>query len=319
MSTRDAILHRLRDEPSHVEKLVGLLLEELLERPMSELVEPTWLAHAVAEGLHEAARSDDLERWVGQRVEEALSHTDRLEGPVGEYVPVTILGPLEEAVGREYTPDPELVRVLIDHPSLHDLMGAVLQAELLAFGSKLRDVAGDAGKLAGSVFSGRLGSMAKGVASAVGSAAQKGLEDQVKSFVKGAIGRVVDTSIARLCDAEHAEDMAQWRIDMVRAVMEQPLERIVAERHKYPPELFAKDLTAMLRALAGWRQLTDRLEEVLAQAFEEFGDRTARDWLEGSGLEPIVRPHVETLMQRQLQAFVETDAFASWLGELVDG
>lgn len=318
MSTRDAILNRLREEPAHVEKLVGLLMEELLERPVREILEPTWLAHAVAEGLHEAARSDELERWVETRVEEALSRTDRLEGPVGEYVPVTLLAPLEEAIGREITPDPELIRVLVDHPSLHDLIGAVMQAELIAFGTKLRDVAGDAGKIAGSVFSGRLGSMAKGVASAVGNAAQKGLEEQVKTFVKNGMGRIIDTSIARLCDPEHAADMAQWRIDVTRSVMEQPLERIIAERHKYPPELFARDLTAMLRALAGWRQLTDRLEELLAQAFEEFGDRTARTWLEGSGLEPIIRPHVETLLKTQLQAFVESDAFAGWLGDLVE-
>ncbi len=314
MSTSERALERLRQQPEHLRELVRLVVDELLQRPVAELAEPAWLAGALADGIRQAAESDDLEDWVRGRLEEALTRADRLDGSLGDHVPVTLLGPLETALGRDFTPDPQLVRALLDHPSLRDLIAAVLHANMLEFGKRLRTFVPDGGNLPGAKLRSRLAGVAKGVVSAVGTEVERQLEDRVRAFVDDALGRAVDMAIERFSAPEFAKEMATWRVDVLHALMQHPLERLVAERHKYPAALFAADLTALLRALAGWKRLTEVLESGLERAFEEFGDQTAGEWLEGSGLEQAWRPHLEDLLTTRLRAIVETETFAQWLG-----
>ena len=49
---------------------------------------------------------------------------------------------------------------------------------------------------------------------------------------------------------------------------------------------------------------------------EEAGDKTAKDFLSGSGLEEGWRPQLEELALERARAFVATDAFEGWLTEL---
>lgn len=318
MSTRDRIVERLRTEPAHLSALVELVITEALERPLAELVEPSWLASALADGVRQAAASDDLEVWVRGRVENALTRADRIDGTLADHMPVTLLSPLETMLGRDLTPDRDLVRALLDHPSLRDLIAAILQANILEFGRKLRTFVPDGGSLPGAKLRSRLAGVAKGVASAVGSEMERQLEDRVRTFVDDALGRAVDMAIERFSSPEFASEMARWRVDVLHALMRHPLDELVAERYKYPPETFAADATALLRALAGWKQLNEVLERGLERAIEEFGDQSAAAFLEGSGLEKAWRPQLAELMHTRLSAVVETEAFADWVAGLVD-
>lgn len=316
MSGDDRILERLRSQPEHLASLVDLVIDEALERPLSELVEPAWLARALADGVRQAAASDELEVWVRGRVENALTRADHIGGTLADHVPVTLLGPLETVLGRDLTPDRELVRALLDHPSLRDLIAAILQANILEFGRKLRAFVPDGGGLPGAKLRSRLAGVAKGVASVVGSEMERQLEDRVRAFVDDALGRAVDMAIDRFSSPKFASEMARWRIDVLHALMRHPLDELIAERHKYPPETFAADATALLRALAGWKQLNEVLERGLERAIEEFGDQSAGAFLAGSGLEEAWRPQLRELMTRRLGAVVETEAFAAWLARL---
>lgn len=318
MSTRDRILERLRDDPAHLSALVDLVIDEALERPLAELVEPAWLAAALADGIRQAAASDELEAWVRGRVEDALTRADRIDGTLGDHVPITLLGPLETVLGRDLTPDRELVRAFLDHPSLRDLIAAILQANILEFGRKLRSFVPDGGALPGAKLRSRLAGVAKGVASAVGSEMERQLEERVRTFVDEALGRAVDMAIDRFSSPKFAPEMARWRIDVLHALLRHPLDELIAERHKYPPELFAADATALLRALAGWKQLNEAIESGLERAIEEFGDQSAGAFLEGSGLEKAWRPQLAELMRTRLSAVVQTDAFAEWVTKLAE-
>lgn len=316
MSEGQRILSRLREDPEHLRELVQLIIDEALERPLSELVEPAWLAAALADGIHQAADSDELEAWIRQRLEETLTRADRLDGTIGDHVPVTMLGPLETAIGREITPSRELIAAVIDHPSLRELIAAILQQNILEFGQKLRAFVPDGGALPGAKLRSRIGGLAKGVASVVGGEVERQFEDRVRQFVDDALGRAMDMAIERFSSPQYADEMARWRIDVLHGLLAHPLENLVAERHKYPPALFAADLTALVRAMAGWRRLTGALEETLERVFGEFGDQTAGAWLDGSGIQEAWRPHLEDLMVQQLAALVQTEAFASWLSKL---
>ena len=77
------------------------------------------------------------------------------------------------------------------------------------------------------------------------------------------------------------------------------------------------DVAAILRALAGWRGLAERIEDVLRELIAEQGHVSARDFLAGSGLEQAWRPQLEQALVDQAALIVASDAFADWLGEVV--
>jgi hypothetical protein len=314
----ERILHRLRHDPEQLDALVEIGLDHLLARPVAELVDHLWLAKAVTDGVRASARSPEFERWVADRVEKALGRVDALDGTLGDKLPVTLLGPLEQALGRPYQPDRELVRALLDHPSTRTILREILQANVLEFGKRMRTMMADASRLPGGGIASKLAGVAKGVASAVGGELERQLEPKVKSFVDDILGVAVDMMVARVSSEEFAPEFASWRIDVLHAFMAQPVNRLVAERHKYPPADFAADAAAILRALAAWRGLADQLEGVIGEVLSEHGHMSAREFLDGSGLEDAWRPQLQQALVDIGRELVSTDAFANWLEQLVD-
>lgn len=319
-SNADRMLARLRAEPEQIETLIDLALDHLLARPMAELVDPRWLAKAISDGVRASARSPEFERWVAARVTQALGRVDGLAGTLGDKLPVTLLGPLEQALGRPYQPDRELVRALFDHPSTRAILREILQANVLEFGKRMRSAMSDAASIPGrgGGIASRLAGVAKGVASAVGGELERQLEPKVKSFVDDILGVAVEMLVNRVSSEAFAPEFASWRIDVLHAFMNQPVDRLVAERHKYPPEDFAADAAAILRALAAWRSLADQLEAALDELLREHGQVSAREFLDGSGLEDAWRPQLHQALCEMAREVVETESFAAWLVQLAD-
>jgi hypothetical protein len=311
-------LERLRDEPRWVEALVELGLDHVLARPIADLIDHEWLAKAVSDGIRASARSPEFERWMETRVEQALARADGLDGVLGDKLPVTLLGPLEQALGRPYQPDRALVRTLLDHPSMRTIIREILQANLLEFGKRMRSIMPDTAKLPGGGLASRLAGVAKGVASAVGSELERQLEPKVKSFVDDILGVTIEMMVDRVSSQAFVPEFVSWRIDVLHAVLAQPIDRLIAERHKYPPQAFAADVTAILQALAAWRGLGDQITDVIDELLREHGQVSAREFLDGSGLENAWRPALQRALSEQARSFVATDEFGTWLGELLD-
>jgi len=319
MTDSARILARLRDEPEQLDTLVGLALDHLLERPLADLVDPAWLAKAVTDGVRASARSAEFERWVAERVERTMTRVDRLDGVIGDKIPVTLLGPLEQALGRPYQPERELVRALLDHPSTRSILREILQANILEFGKRMRAMVPDAGKLPGAGFASRLAGVAKGMASAVGSEIERQLEPKVKSFVDDILGVTVDMMVDRVSSEDFAPEFARWRVDVLHALLGQPIDRLIAERHKYPAHDFAADAAGILRALAAWRGLAEQIEEVLAELIRDNGHESAKLFLDGSGLEQAWRPQLHQVLVEQARELVAGEAFAAWWTALAEG
>lgn len=317
-------LERLRDEPRWLESLVEMGLDHVLARPIAELIDHQWLAKAVSDGIRASARSSEFERWVETRVEQALARVDALEGVLGDKLPVTVLGPLEQALGRPYQPDSELVRTLLDHPSMRTIIREILQANLLEFGKRMRSMMPDPSamsamsKLPGGGLASRLAGVAKGMASAVGGELERQLEPKVKIFVDDILGVTVDMMVERISSDAFVPEFVSWRIDVLHSLLAQPIDRLVAERHKYPPKDFAADVTAILQALAAWRGLGDQIAEMLTELIREHGQVSAREFLDGSGLEDAWRPALQRALSEQVRDFVATEEFAGWLEDLLE-
>ena len=51
------VLARLREDESHVEGLVTVAVDHALTRPLAELIDPNWLAAALADGVRSVSSS----------------------------------------------------------------------------------------------------------------------------------------------------------------------------------------------------------------------------------------------------------------------
>ena len=313
------LLARLRRAPDAADSLISLAIETLAARPLRESAPVAWVSRALHTGLVASAESPELESWIEGHVARALRRAEDVHGVLGDHVPMTVLAPLERALSRELHPDPRLVRTLLDHPSFRTLAAAILQAQLLDFAQRVKTLVpgkarGGGGRGLASAFAG----VAKGVASAVTSEVERQLEDRVASFVKEAIGRVVDGTVSHICDPARADEMAAWRVDILRGFMTFPLDALVAERHKYPPHALAEDVAAVLRAMARWRELPEYIERFVTDAYEDWGDITLQEFLAGSGLEARWREDAADLARGHLEHFVHTDGFEQWLRSQFD-
>lgn len=316
MATHQEVLGRLRNEPAHLQALVDLAIDHALDRPLKTALDPAALASTVGAGLRAMAEAPGLHDWLVARAQASLKGLDELEGPLGERIPITALAPMEKILAREIVPDPDLVRALMDHPSLRELMREVLTANLLEFGRRIGDLLpGGGGK--GGRGMGLLGAVAKNMASGVSGAIEKQIEERARGFVEDALGIAVDSTIERFCDPKQAGEMARWRVDVFRALLTQPVEHLLDERRKYPPKAFATDAEALIKAFAGWSQLDEHLEAAAHKLLAHHGDQTARGWLEGSGLEAGVREQVREQLVREAQALVGDEMFGDWLAELM--
>ncbi len=310
------LLARLREPGAARTELVDLSVNALAQRSVREALPATWLADAISDGLRAAASAPDLERWILAHLERAAASVDELEGTVGEQIPWTLMAPVEQMLARDLQPDAKLVRVFIDHPSFRRLAAAVLQAQLTDFARRLKTMVPtkarpSSGRGIASAFAG----VAKGVASAVSSEVERQLDDRVTAFVQEAIGRVVDGTVDHLCDPTGVDEMAQWRIDVFRELMSYPLETAGQQRHRYPPAQLAEDLSATIRVLGEWPQLSSSVERAIESTSRRWQDMSIASFLDGSGVEPVWRATLSEVLEDQISYVASTAAFETWLND----
>lgn len=319
----EAVLERLRAPEGALRELVGLLLEDVLSRPARELVEPAWLAGALAQGMRTSADDPRTTAWIRQQVQALRSRTQDLEGNLRGRVPPELVGPVQDLLRRPYTPDPAIVRPILDHAALRELLREMLFTTVMEYARRMRvpDGAMDALR-AGPLGRGRLAQLAGAASVAarvVGGEVERQLEPRIREFVDGAISRALDVAVEFFCAPSRAEVLGAWRADSLDVALGMPAEVWRRELDRLDPEGLVEDLSGLVRALAGSAALRDQLEEAITAALEQGGGLSARDFLAGSGLEEGWRPQAEELMFQRAQALVHTPAFAGWLRGLLEG
>ena len=317
MPDASALLERLRDDPAHVEALVDLALDAVLATPARALIDAEALAGPLAAGLRASAASPGLTPWIERAVREALGRVQAHERPLREALPPALPGALANAARRPFTPGRELVRAALNHATMRAMVRSVLQATLMDFAKKVWSAVPDTSWIPGAGLRSKLVGVAKGVASAVGSDSM--LEEKVRSFVDGALASAIEMVVEQASDPRYAKEMAQWRADVVPALLAQPQARLVAEVRKVAPEGVAADAAAIVGAFAAWEGLEAAIAARLGEAAELVGEQSVGEVLAGSGLVEAWRPLARERLAAQARAIVAGEAFAGWLARLCAG
>lgn len=312
-----SLLNRLRGEPQHLERLVSLVVQDLLNRPVRDLVDPGWIGPRFVEGFRASVSEQQTEAWVRAQVQEALDRAQREEGSLRGRIPEELVAPIRQLATRPYQPDRLLLRAILDHEAMHKLLRQVLMETLTDFGRSLKTVT--QGPPAGAKRRGTFGSLmgaAQEMASAVGGVMEKQVEGKVREFVDGAIDRSLDLTVEKICAEDFVPDFAQWRGGILDNLLAVDVEKYLDEVEKLDPDGLVTELAAILRGLAAWEGLGEQVESLLQAVVDEAGDKRLSDFLEGSGLEEDWRPQLEALFVVRAREFVETPAFAQWLADV---
>ncbi|MDC0673953.1 hypothetical protein [Nannocystis radixulma] len=312
-----ALLARLRDEPRYLAALAALLVDEVLATPARRLVDPVRLTPLLVAGLQAVAAAPGHAAWLEQRLRDALGRIRPRPTTLRARIPGDLQPLLRTVVRRPYTPSRALVRAVVDQATTRDLSRTILHTTLLDFAKKVGSILPDTSKIPGAGVTSKLFGVAKGVASVVGLDAS--VEDRVRGFVDGAVGRVIDMIVDRVSDPKNAGDGAAFRADVLASLLDLPESAVHAELVKLDPAVVAADLHAALVGLAAWDRLPAEIEAALTEIVNGLGDATIGELLAGSGEVEAWRGPVEAELALHLGHAFAGERFAAWLGHLVDG
>jgi hypothetical protein len=316
--TASEILARLQGEPDRAVELAQVLLDHVLATPVRAFLEPARIVPAFVAGLR-AGVDDAAAQRLGDVLRARQQRAVARPGPLADRLPPELRELLRRALRRPGVCGRELVRAAVDHAGMRALLRTILQTTLVDFAGKLGSIMPDTSWIPGAGIRSKLMGVAKGVASAVGAEVERQLEDRIRGFVDGALGRAIDLVVERGSDPRFAGDMAAWRSDAVLSVLSLPESVFLAERRKFDPHRIAADLVDAARALAGWERLPDEVAAALGPLVEELGERSVGDLLAGSGLVEAWREPLLGEMEHHLRRLFVADGFAAWFTRLVDG
>lgn len=318
MPSATDVLARLRDQPARATELAQVLIDAVLAAPAREFIDPGRIVPAFVAGLRAGAQRADPTH-LAERLAHHMDRAIARPSPLAGRLPLDLQRVLLAAVRRPFTPSRELVRAAIDHAGMRALLRTILQATILDFATRLRSAMPDTGWIPGAGIRSKLMGVAKGVASAVGAEVERQLEDRVRSFVDGAIGRALDMIIERASDPRFAAEMATWRGDAVRSLLDLPESVFLAERRKLDPQRVAADVHAAVRALAEWDRLPDEAAAALQGLTDELEQRSVGELLAGTGLAEAWRGPLAGELEHHLRRLFVDPGFAGWLTDLLEG
>jgi hypothetical protein len=309
-----ATLQRLRD--GGADRFVDLLLDDLLDRPFRDLVDPGPVSHQLTVALRAAANEPRLETALRERLDQLRTKVP--EGPLA--LPAEIREPLRRVLTRPYVPNREIVVRLLDHVAVHALFKHIFLDLLVAFAKKLRPpvpstgLGSALGGLGGRSPLGALGKIGGGVLGAVGEEVERQVEQKAREFLDNAMHRLVERAADEICDPDHGDEYGAFRRHIVDTLAGTDAKVLASEVEKLDPEALVGTGVALLRAWANREETSGEVQRALSALLDDSGDRTAREVL--GGAEDATIGLVRDLLRQRARALVETPAFAAWWDEM---
>ncbi len=297
------------------DRFVDLLVDDLLDRPVQELVDPDWLGRQLVVAARSAAADPRVESTIRDRVRDA-----RQRVPAGKLsLPAEVVSPLREVLGRAYVPDRALVGRLIDHDAVRSLLQHLFQDLLVAFAKKLRPPVPLPG---GSPFGGRsplgaLGKLGGGVLGAVGGEVERQVEVKAREFMDAAVHKLGDKMADQICNPARSSSQGTWRVHVLDVLLDTDARTFAGEVEKLDPDALVATTAAALRAYVARENLPEEVATLVRAAVDAAGSRTPRELLDGT--EAHALDLVRDLLRQRARALVHAPGFTAWWDEMNAG
>lgn len=309
-----AALERLRN--GGTDRLADLLLDDILNRPVSELVDPTWLSRQLTALARTAARDKKLEDLFRARLNELRKQVPRGHLPI----PDSVRKPLDQVVGRPYRPDRLIVGRILDHDTVRVLLKSTFQDMLVGFARKLKPVLPS--KPPGGLPLGRLSKLSETVMGAVGQELEAHVEERAREFMEAGVQRLVHAIADHVCDARYTREYGEWRVYALDVLLSTDMRVLAGELEKLDPDALVSTGVAMVRGIVERPELEGEITGLVKAALKEAGeDQSIRGMLFELGPELFEQglTAMRDLFRARARAVVETPAFGVWWAEIIEG
>ena len=327
---RDQILSRLR--AGMVEELADLVVDHILDRPVTELVDPDWLAGQVVHSLQAATAGPRTEDWLREQVQGLRSRVP--EGRIGDHVPEEIADPLREVLARPVIFDRALVGRLLDHEAARGLVKDLLRGSLDGFTARLRTLSAAVPTAPASASRGfgRLKALSQGVKTVsegvlggIGKELEERSAQRISEFLDASLSAAMGQVADHITSPRHAAAYGAYRVHIMDTLLQTEMGLLNQELEKLDPDSLVATGAATARAVARREGLKDELAQAFRAALAEAGDQTVRGFLAETGIEEAAgtgadaqwRQDLKEQIAAQTKAFVDTDAFSDWLLRLL--
>jgi len=332
VSQRDRVLARLRD--GMVEDLADLVVDHILDRPVTELVDPDWLAGQVVHSLQAVTAGPRTESWLREQVQGLRERVP--EGRIGDHLPGEVIDPMREVLARPVVFDRALVGRLLDHEAARSLVKDLLRGSLDGFTARLRTLSAavpSAPTGAGRGF-GRLKALSQGVKTVsegvlggIGKELEERSAQRISEFLDASLSAAMGQVADHITSPRHAATYGAYRVHVLDTLLETEMLLLDQELGKLDPDSLVATGAATARVVARRDGLQGELAEAFRAAIAEAGDQTVRGFLAETGIEEAAGTDADAAWRRDLKAqitqqttaFVDTPAFSDWLLRLLDG
>lgn len=327
---RDEILERLRG--GMVEELADLVVDHVLDSPVTELVDPDWLAGQVVHSLQAATAGPRTEDWLREQVQGLRERVP--DGRVGDHVPDEIADPLRQVLARPVVFDRALVGRLLDHEAARGLVKDLLRGSLDSFTKRLRTLSAavPVPPPAASRGFGRLKALSQGVKTVsegvlggIGKELEERSGQRISEFLDASLSAAMGQVADHLTNPRHANAYGAYRVHVLDTILQTDNALLNREFEKLDPDSLVATGAATARAVARRDGLRDELAGAFRAAIAEAGDQTLRGFLAETGIEEAAgtgadaewRQELQVQIARQATAFVDTPGFSDWLLRLL--
>jgi hypothetical protein len=289
-------------------QLGGLIIDELLARPVGALVDARGLAHTLVPIIAAAAASDEL---VARFVDPVVDLVDALHDEserLAQLLPRDVVHTVRDLAAHPYTPERKVVERLLGSDALRQALTEALAAALDATAQK-------------SPMGGLMGLGRKMAAEAVAKSGALGamIESKSAELVDAALGALLERVVDIVTDPRRAKEQAAIRRALCDSILALRGRDVARELRRVQPARIAE---IVRRHVATWAGRGDEAEAELSALIERLvGDDRARpagEVLDELGLGEGVRAALLARLDRELSAVVRTQTFAVWLGRLVE-
>jgi hypothetical protein len=322
---------RRKGKSSASAKLAGVIVDDLLSRPLRELAPPQDVAERSMELLAGLSEADDLEGMVKDRVDRWLGHMEAEEGTLRDWMPGDATQRLQELVAATRASDSEATLKMLDHEAMRGLVRKVLRETLSNFVKKLRSPVSENRLLSGvrkrasgvRKRAGRfasaprklVGGLGDGMMGAVSDEMERQMQRRVGDFVDQAVGGVLRRIADHVTDPGHQEQFGEMGAAVTDIILDTPSRDAAEYLAGVDRDALAAFVSAEIAGLVGSELLRERIEQLCEDELTD--EPTLGEYLDRRNILGPWRDWALEVVAERTRALVATDAFETWLEALL--
>lgn len=306
-----------------LEQLASVSLESLLDTPVEAVIGEDSVVRITRVALGGWLESNESLEAFNRLVERVVNELSGNRTPIKDVVSREVREALRDVVSRPFSPDRKVVLSLIDRGPARELVRQLLLDAILDFGKKVTAPVSGMAKGLGSLArlatdtvkarGGGLGSLVGAVSGEV----ERQLEKRAVEFVDAALGGIFGQIADAVSNPDRAAEAAELRLSMFDGAMGLTLQQLSRELMNADLPGSAQTLRESLNRWLASSEAEPQLKSLAKFALKAAPHRTMRAWLAEWGMLETMQPLMHEQLLARMKDVVATDAFSTWLDELL--